>query len=1173
MQLWQMGLLCCYCIWSNGTLITGEAIESKNKVWIDSDYDHCILTTKDGWICPSLSAAYNKLSPSFFSDCTIFFLHKINYLNRIFNFTDVQGLTFSSEWGDIVFKCDGEAGMTFANAKDISFRGDKTGNGSFKFESCGQKNVIENGNRNLTSTLLFQDSENVFLKNVLMSESIGYGVYFSNCSGMLSFDNVTIQHNELFKPPYNDTQYGGAIVLDNNELSYPVTLDINLCHFENVSAFDPSHLYRGSRPDTSGFGAGIAVMLSSNDNTVHVSATKFVDNKALNGGGMYILLGPGSKRNNITILSTEFTGNTARQSGGGLDIFTHNYAHLNNNDILLDDCTFLNNRADNYGGGFSQRKPRGFHQTFTVNQDPEFFFKTKLIGCKFIGNSGNLGFAIYLDDIYIMFDSKTFNKPTEIQSNTGFSFGDESSDFSTFFAYSSDILVLGKLKCLKNLRTAITLDYSSLHINGSMELSENNGYKGGAMSLYEDSQIVLYELGNISFTKNTASRGGAMYVQYETKPIRIFHTDGYLSYRCFYTIHSTNIKSTNQQQIHFIDNTASQDQGKAVFVSSLDWCNIDNVIPDFNLEENDGKEAFNTDPRTFQIDGKEWENIYPGRILEPHIYLTDELGNNVSTVVEIKTNTDSVTIDRQYEQFLVVSNKIRLLSFIGKSETVNTSFTVSITVVGGRAQKRVIEATIQDCAFGYVLTGESKKCECSENSKISRCKDGDVYIRKDFWVYKNRTDSILQCPPFYCNCTKTDESSNDCLYEAHRQCVEGKAQNSILCSKCNANTSSIGFGGNSCMDCSSGLHSFGFLWILPTAFIVIFILAMLFIKLEIDIYRDYLNSTIFFYQIVPMFAHGVNTTLWSVSSSLIGVISLRGFNIEKSTGFCFLKHLTQLDKAFTNYFFPMMAFLCIFIIYKLGQRFQRFHFQTNSYVRAAVFIIVWVYGDMVRVTFVLFKYTEISNKKYLYVDASESYKSPKYIIFAIVAGVVAVLTLLIPLSLMFSSFIVPRQPKLKLFFDNYKLCFKEDTVSQFFAASFFGFRLVLFAMDTFMLTGQAGTRKTILAGCVTTFYVVFTFVKPYDNNYMYLNYYDSVVLAILVIVSALSCALDGLVHTDQFINAYNVLLNLLLVVPIIWAALNFIRRLYRWGRATPCPRWNEEGIYICIYFFIYLCNN
>ena len=1131
---------------------SAKRTESKHNIRINKTYENC--NKSDGvWACPSLLAAYTNLSRSVFSNCSISFLgSEVQHLNKRLNFTATSGLKFKSK-SATVFQCEEheETGMVFIDSDHITFEGK-----SFFFKNCGQKHLTDHG-IGISSALLFQNTKNIHLENVDIWKPKGHGIYFTNCSSTVNLIGVKIEQNRLFSQG-SDELYGGGIVFQNDNLSPSANLVLDGCQFLSLSAYGPNDTFKEEKQEPRqqifGNGAGLSIILAGNDNVMNISSTKFHNSVALNGGGMYLLLGHGSRGNNIALYDTLFDGNEAKSSGGGIDIFSYEYVYQNHNNILLHNCNFSGNQAGRFGGGFSQRKPREFHQT--MNDDStEFLFKTKLVSCSFINNTGNLGSAVYLDDAYIMFSSK--DTPTVIRSNTGFSLDKKPGGFATLFAYSSDILVLGELRCENNSRTAITLDYSSLHINGSMKLVGNTGYNGGAMSLYEESQIILYELGYITFKSNNASKGGAMYVQYEIKPIRIFNTDGYLNYRCFYTIHSN---SNQGQRIIFINNNAARDQGIALFVTSLKFCDKIKIIQHLNLTENGGSKAINTYPKHLDYEKQDWKHIYPGRFLKPHIILTDELNNSVSDIVEIRIlNISSVSIDRKYEQFLVVLNKIQL-SFIGRSSG-NKSFKLSVSTIRGIAKSINITATIQDCAFGHYFNTQSKKCECSQRSQISRCVKEDVYIHKNFWVDKNQTESIHPCPQFYCNCksSKTSDGRIDCLYTPHKQCADGKNESSRLCSTCETGKA-VGFGGNGCQPCFTGRYNI--IWILPAMFVVIFFLVLVFIKVEIDIYRNYLNSTIFFYQIAPLFTFGLNVNVCGFLISLQSIIGLEGFHIQQSYGICLLENFTELDKTFFNYTIPGIAFFCIFAIYKLGQIFRIFNYQTTSYVSAAVFMIVWAYGDLVRVTFTLIKYSTISGVKYVFVEAEEEYfTTTRHCVYAAIAILVGILALALPCALIVSSRIASKIPKLKIFFDIYKSCFKEDTTSQLFPASFFVCRFVLFAIGTFVLTENPGAQQTVLACCLVTFYVVFLFVQPYKEEHMNLNYYDSVVLSLLAIVSVLTCAMYSLMPGDPIIPVYNGILNAVLIAPFLWVVFNFGKRLYYRCKRTRHPA-NEEGMYL-----------
>ena len=332
---------------------------------------------------------------------------------------------------------------------------------------------------------------------------------------------------------------------------------------------------------------------------------------------------------------------------------------------------------------------------------------------------------------------------------------------------------------------------------------------------------------------------------------------------------------------------------------------------------------------------------------------------------------------------------------------------------------------------------------------------------------------------------------------------------------------------------------------LPVFLLATFVVVWILIKIDVDVYTNYLNATFYFYQVVPLFINTGNLRTKPVILSLIRIFNLEGFGAGSLSGFCVLESFTPLDKQFLNYCFPFFAFVCVFVVFMLGQRFRRFNFNSSNFVHVVIFIMIWAYGDIVRVTIQILKYTVIGDTKYVFVEADEVYfGSRKHCIYAPIACIVAFLALLFPVMLAFPSPILARLPRLKAIFDN-KYFFKDNSVSQLFVSYYFVCRIVLSIIGTFLFTERLGTQQTALTCVSVTVYLVFLSVMPYDEDYNYLNYFDGVVLFLLTSVALITNRLGGLLPGHPSIIMYNIILDIVFMLPFLWVLGNLLMKAIR----------------------------
>ena len=106
------------------------------------------------------------------------------------------------------------------------------------------------------------------------------------------------------------------------------------------------------------------------------------------------------------------------------------------------------------------------------------------------------------------------------------------------------------------------------------------------------------------------------------------------------------------------------------------------------------------------------------------------------------------------------------------------------------------------------------------------------------------------CPSGYCNTScGSNEDSVDCKYDAYHQCAENRDQSpyNYLCAKC-AQNYSVAFGSEQCIDCLGKSEWWYELLILLAASALVVVILWI----SIDIYKWFLNSLIFHYQVVHL---------------------------------------------------------------------------------------------------------------------------------------------------------------------------------------------------------------------------------------------------------------------------------------------------------------------------------
>lgn len=133
-----------------------------------------------------------------------------------------------------------------------------------------------------------------------------------------------------------------------------VEIFIHNSHFISNSANrnDPNN----SRPvllKENGHGGAVLIRLSNTDNSkITISDCTFTNNSAqVDGGAIYIYLSEDTSSSSFVLRNNTFTGNGVEEASGGA-VSVNSFSFTFNNSILVEDCSFTENRGS-AGGAFS----------------------------------------------------------------------------------------------------------------------------------------------------------------------------------------------------------------------------------------------------------------------------------------------------------------------------------------------------------------------------------------------------------------------------------------------------------------------------------------------------------------------------------------------------------------------------------------------------------------------------------------------------------------------------------------------------------------------------------------------------------------------------------------------------------------------------------------------------
>ena len=895
-------------------------------------------------------------------------------LTESIKFKYVSGLTLlkAPNVSEVVVDCltntsygHNGTGISFRNSSNIKIYG-------LKFQKCGMKRKTDlcSEKQNLllyiSSAFHFDYITNVTFESVHLVESHGYSIHMFNSGSQLKFHNVTVKNGILVPNYHSDSclevkgfgsgggmriEFGGSsafsrenqveISSSNYQNNIAEMHDRNFsCNFTNV--FFPY-----------GRGGALSFIFNgdSRNNSVVVTNSIFTNNSALWGGSIHIKFDDRSQYNDVQIRNVSMNSSNATLYGGGILAWGVNNEDFNN--FNVSETKFNGNNAS-LGGGLAIMGLKGKGKYATV------------MNCSFEDNAASFGAGIFIKDTKATLDTLS------VSQNNIKSMGVYNQTFNGAIAsFNSTVRVDGNSFIEKNINTGFLLDQTELCIKGHLVLSENNGFDGGGMAVYGNSHIKTHKNSGLYFVNNKASnRGGGLFVMVPGPYIKPLDSIVLSRYNCF-------IENGNDGNISFVNNTASNKYGNAMFVSTLQHCarGINDFTKVFTnwtnfyfRPDNDNHNVV-TEPYRMILDMSEWTPA-PGIPFEPSVILHDERGTNVAETVDVTLEPESITTSTLNKKFVIDDDNKINIAFKG-----NKSINFSAIIVATNSEvlpHNITNITFQECPFGFYYNEQDKSCQCGRPHDfpkgIAQCAHSDIYVFKNRWVYKNAS---YECPSGYCiDCQNDTITGFECKLDILKQCNETRNQTSRLCSRC-IKGFSVTIGSNMCSLCTdnNGLPLIIFVYV-----IICIIATILFLFCNFNGYACYLNSAVFFYKCAGTMMEPVK--VYYIDPVMTFWLSLLSETFEsREVGFCFIDSLNNLDKLGLTFGKPVLfiiPILIVIIILKCTNKGWKF-FKMEICKRSInnILIIFWM-GIIIAILQTLHS-VSIDGTKYVFVYADEVY--------------------------------------------------------------------------------------------------------------------------------------------------------------------------------------------------------
>ena len=479
----------------------------------------------NGGTCKTLDyALINGLASS-----TTIMIHKGEYHLNITNasFCNMKDVAVIGAGYDVTtVECDFGKGLGFFNTNNLVLA---------NFTLLGGGKIMNSTSINTTTSkvavfrvaLYLSDCTDVTVDGLMITNSTGTGMAMFDVTGKVEISNSVFQFN---KPLDSEELPGGGgafieLTCTSNGLNRNTTYNVQNCLFiSNIATIKGTKLPVSARVhyDQFGYGGGLHFMLSGNsrDSNIIIKDCKFLYNSAIWGGGLSIVFLDLTKGNQVTITNVYYEGNylpysgtenTTATGGGAIRVSLLPKIPIDfSTSITLLNCTFVNNSAL-FGGGISFELKKEFAKASTTS--------IYIGNCTWRNNVARLGSAL---DVY----SHTYpiGEPANFTINSC-NFIDNTNLYTdlivkplglgTVYSWSVPIFLQSKNVFIGNYGSALVGISTHYHfLSGATVVFENNtAENGGAITMLENSLIILYDNVELNFTRNVVSgKGGAIHV-------------------------------------------------------------------------------------------------------------------------------------------------------------------------------------------------------------------------------------------------------------------------------------------------------------------------------------------------------------------------------------------------------------------------------------------------------------------------------------------------------------------------------------------------------------------------------------------------------------------------------------------------------------------------------------
>ena len=740
-------------------------------------------------------------------------------------------------------------------------------------------------------------------------------------------------------------------VFHHNKSPYGPGANMLLLYYRILSGYEDSLKYIDIFIDTCNFhdgealqGGGMFIGRIGPDNDHRTKNLKdrqfslinctFSRNRAVEGAGVHILLlvqwklmfDQNTIVMKINILRSTFIQNTARRSGGGIDISLHTSKDRQRSvpsliTITCTGCSFVNNTAEN--GAAVHAKGCGENDRHGINTG--------------LDQSCLQAYRIFVR-FYSTIISKNFHRILN--------------GFATLYIQNIESFELRDSNIVGNNGTAIFISGSTLYVSGSVNVTGNHGHSGGG--LYSDCQSHIYLKlpSQLYMANNTASyHGGAIFVEDCSS---VGSVDCLIQIECMHK--SRDIYYVPNDASVVLENNTAEVAGNSIYGGLLETCyleystdisliDIDIILDDYDCIMSNVNMTLYTNFPIFQIfkinngthsmsevtsdpfkicfcDEKFSKNkldcvteahieVYRGQAFHIPAVGVGQFNNSSPSIVRTIIPSDQTGELRERQNVQELGRVCGFLTYIVRSSENTTQLQISIESMDSKINvwhPTTISVTFLRCPPGLELSSDFSACECEPHLKnYELICDTDTWTfhrPASTWIGYYREEQVVihpNCPFHYCK----SEDTNLSLSSQDEQCAFNHS--GILCGACQQGLS-LALGTSQCLKCSNVY----LLLLIPFALAGV-ALVFLLLKCNLTVSVGSINGLIFYANIIqanqaiffPHGAQGVN--FWTKFLSVF----IAWLNLDLGIQTCFFAGMDAYSKTWLQFLFPVYVWIMV----------------------------------------------------------------------------------------------------------------------------------------------------------------------------------------------------------------------------------------------------------------------